>query len=202
MAVIHRLHATLVHPRRVEVLANRLAPLLPENASVLDVGAGDGRLAAAIERIRPDTKFTGIDVLPRDRSHIPVQRFDGEVIPLTDDSADVVLLVDVLHHTVDPIVLLREARRVARLAVIIKDHTRDGMFARTTLRIMDWIGNAGHGVALPYNYWTSDQWRAALIEVGLIEKTWITQLELYPKGVRWIFDRSLHFIAVLAVSEK
>jgi cyclophilin family peptidyl-prolyl cis-trans isomerase len=52
------------------------------------------------------------------------------------------------------------------------------------------------------NYWTSDEWRAALSEIGLTAKTWITQLDLYPKGVRWVFDRSLHFMAVLPVPEK
>ena len=36
--------------------------------------------------------------------------------------------------------LLREAVRVARQAVLIKDHLVEGTFAYSTLRFMDWWG--------------------------------------------------------------
>jgi hypothetical protein len=38
-------------------------------------------------------------------------------------------------------ILLREAARVAREAVVIKDHTKNGLAADATLRFMDRIGN-------------------------------------------------------------
>jgi ubiquinone/menaquinone biosynthesis C-methylase UbiE len=50
------------------------------------------------------------------------------------------MFVYVLHHTNDPEVLLREAQRVALKAVVLKDHTRNGLLAYTTLRFMDWVG--------------------------------------------------------------
>jgi 2-polyprenyl-3-methyl-5-hydroxy-6-metoxy-1,4-benzoquinol methylase len=42
------------------------------------------------------------------------------VLSYTKASFDVVMFVDVLHHTKDPMVLLREARRVARRAIVVK----------------------------------------------------------------------------------
>ena len=54
--------------------------------------------------------------------------------------------------------LLREAVRVARRGLLIKDHTLTGFLAGPTLRLMDRVGNQRHGVALPYNYWTQQQW--------------------------------------------
>ena len=54
-------------------------------------------------------------------------------------------------------ILLRETVRVARQVIVIKDHLLKGAFAYSTLRLMDWVGNARHDVALPYNYWTSAQ---------------------------------------------
>ena len=105
--------------------------------------------------------MSGIDVLVRPETKIPVQPFDGQRIPFADGAFDAVSFVDVLHHTDDPIVLLREAVRVAKTAVVIKDHLADGVLARPTLRFMDWVGNAGHGVVLPYNYWTQPQWSRA-----------------------------------------
>jgi SAM-dependent methyltransferase len=94
----------------------------------------------------------------RERSHIPVAPFDGQVIPYGDASFDGVMFVDVLHHTQDQIILLREAARVARKVIVIKDHSLNGLFAGPTLRLMDKIGNARHGVALPYNYWPRQKW--------------------------------------------
>ena len=55
------------------------------------------------------------------------------------------MFVDVLHHTDDPMVLLREAGRVASGFVLIKDHTQNGILAGRRLRFMDWVGNARHG---------------------------------------------------------
>ena len=64
-------------------------------------------------------------------------------------------------------------------------------------RFMDRIGNARHGVALPYNYWTSEQWDRAIRELGLRAAVWKRDLGLYPKPAQWLFERSLHFIGVL-----
>jgi SAM-dependent methyltransferase len=199
MSLIESLHTGYVHRRRVDVLARHLARLLPRDASVLDVGCGDGRLAGQISKIRCDMDISGIDVLCRPETQIPVREFDGATIPYPDKSFEAVLFVDVLHHTVDPMILLREARRVARTAIVIKDHSLCGLLALPTLRFMDEVGNRRHGVALPYNYWTPKQWQRAVQELGLSAVVWKKDLNLYPAPARWLFDRSLHFIALLAI---
>ncbi len=198
MSIIGKIHQRYVFRRRVHVLTEHLAPLFPNNASVLDVGCGDGSIGSHIKEKRPDIRIEGIDVLVREKAIIPVTAFDGTLIPFGNDSFDVVIFVDVLHHTDNPTVLLREAKRVARQSVILKDHTRDGALAVHTLRFMDWIGNAHHGVALPYNYWSEAQWRAAFTSLNLEIRTWSRNLELYPWPGSLLFDRSLHFIADLA----
>ena len=199
MGIVGSLHNRVVHTRRVEVLARHLSlpSVIPRRSTVVDVGCGDGQLTAMIAKQRPDSEFTGLDVLRRPSTELPVGLFDGRTIPLADRSVDVVLFVDVLHHTHDPMVLLREARRVARRVIVIKDHAMDGLLAGPTLRFMDRIGNARHGVALPYNYWTSEQWDRAIRELGLRAAVWKKDLGLYPKAARWLFERSLHFIGVL-----
>ncbi len=198
MSTVGRLHETLVSTRRVEVLASWFARLAPKDALILDVGCGDGLLSAALRSKRPDLTLRGIDVLPRSRAHIPVEMFDGLRIPFEDDSFDAVLFSDVLHHTDDPTVLLREARRVARRCVLIKDHFREGPAAHQRLRLMDWVGNARFGVALPYNYWSENQWQRAWREIGLEPEEIVRRLGLYPRPANWIFGARLHFVARLA----
>jgi SAM-dependent methyltransferase len=197
MSLIGHVHDGVIHGRRLARLGDLLAPMFPPNAHVLDVGTGDGRLAAALQHARVDCRFEGIDVLVRDDTAIPVRAFDGRTIPAADRSVDAVLLVDVLHHAVDPELLLCEAARVARQCVVVKDHVREGIGAGSTLRLMDWVGNAHHGVRLPYNYWTPEQWQAALAQAGLSARSWRRELGLYPRPVTWICDRSLHVLALL-----
>lgn len=199
MSVLGRLHGGYVHTRRIEKLAAHLAELLPPSARVLDVGCGDGRLAARLMELRPDISVEGVDVLVRSNTAIPVRSFDGAHLPAADASVDVVLFVDVLHHTDDPATLLREAARVSRSTVLLKDHLRQGFAAQTTLRVMDWVGNARHRVRLPYNYWTPAQWTEAFEQLGLAVHRWKSSLHLYPAPASWLFDRSLHFVAQLDV---
>ena len=191
------LHNKLVSNRRVEILANWFARLLPSEVHVLDVGCGDGLLSAILQQKRPDIAVQGIDVLPRAQTHIPVEMFDGSHIPFPDASFEVVLFSDVLHHTADATVLLREARRTAKQHVLLKDHYREGLAAKARLRFMDWVGNARFGVALPYNYWTRQQWHNAWRQIGLQPEQLVTKLGLYPKPANWIFGAQLHFIALL-----
>lgn len=191
------LHENLVRQRRVLVLAGHLAELMPKGARMLDVGTGDGVLMRTLLELRPDLEVEGLETLSRNESQIPVQQYDGSRIPYADGSWNVVSFIDVLHHTLDPLVLLREAARVASDAVVIKDHTVRGILAGPTLRFMDRVGNRRFGVALPHNYWTTRQWEAAFAEMRMNPGVLRVQLGLYPSWANWLFGRKLHFLALL-----
>jgi len=193
-SLIGKVHESLVFGRRVRVLARHLAALIPARARILDIGCGDGMIDRLIMKQRPDVSIEGIDPLVRPSTHIPVRPFDGERIPHSDSSFDAVMFVDVLHHTSNPLLLLREAVRVGRM-ILIKDHLRNGLLAGTTLRLMDWIGNARHRVVLPYNYLSKSEWEAAFDDLGLRANHMNLSLGLYPPPLSWIFERGLHFIA-------
>jgi SAM-dependent methyltransferase len=197
MSCFELLHRRYVHSRRISILSDWCSKLIMQNASVLDVGSGDGRLARLVAERRPDISIRGLDVRLRTNAVIPVEKFNGRSIPYGEGSFDVVMFVDVLHHTVEPMVLLSEAARVARRLIVIKDHLLQGTLAYSTLRFMDWVGNAHHHVALPYNYWTPEKWRGAFDRLGLTVSSWESNLKLYPFPADLIFGRSLHFIAAL-----
>ena len=199
MNLFGKIHGDLVHSRRVRQLCRHLSDLIPENAKVLDVGCGDGLLAGLIQKQRPDVDIRGIDIMVREKTHIRVAKFDGSVIPYEDNSFDVVTFVDVLHHTDDPNVLLREAARVAKGFIVLKDHTDDGFLSNPTLRFMDWVGNKPHGVVLPYNYWTESQWKKAFENLGIEILDWRNKLGLYPAFADVFFGRKLHMVARLKI---
>ena len=175
-------HNSLVFARRTRILAHAIEVLLPSCADILDVGCGDGTIDRLILQSRPDLTIRGIDVLRRPSALIPVVTFDGNTFPCPDKSVDTVTFIDVLHHTLDPAVLLREAVRVARRSIVIKDHTMDGPLAYSTLRVMDWLGNAHHGVALPYNYWPEARWRECFARLGLSVAAWQNTRAIGPRS--------------------
>ena len=62
---------------------------------------------------------------------------------------------------------------------MIKDHLTDGLLAVPTLRFMDRVSNARHGVVLPYNYWSHARWLEAFATLGLTPEVWKKSLGLY-----------------------
>ncbi len=112
-----------------------LWPVLPRDATLLDVGMGIGdipaeaRRAAARHGIRLTTM--GVDSVStlaaasRDRG-VDAVCADARAIPLPDRSVDVVTCSQVLHHFFDGDIalVLREIDRVARSRVIVSDLRR------------------------------------------------------------------------------
>jgi SAM-dependent methyltransferase len=191
------LHGRMVAPRRTQMIANRIAALLPPNARVLDFGAGDGTIASLCMAQRRDCSIEGIDVLVRKDTRVPVTRFDGKTIPFHDGAFDAVIAVDVLHHTDDIAATLSEAARVARDALIVKDHFAENTVDHGILRAMDWVGNAPHGVVLPYNYLSRREWEQCFANAGLRVDEMTSDIGLYPFPFCLLFERGLHFIARL-----
>jgi SAM-dependent methyltransferase len=194
---IRRWHGAFVHQRRIRVLAEALAEHLPQRATVLDIGCGDGTISALIAQLRPDVAIQGVEVMLRPSCKIACSGFDGSTLPFGDASFDLCMFVDVLHHTDDVAVLLREAARVARSFVVLKDHVDENFFDHATLRFMDWVGNRPQGVRLTYNYQSRCQWSANFSKCGLREASWTTEIPLYPALFGIVFGRKLHFVSLL-----
>ena len=195
-------HGKLVFGRRKSALARALSDFLDENDDIIDVGAGDGSIARLIKETLGDVEVIGIDVLVRPETAIEIRKFDGKRLPFDDNTCDAVTFVDVLHHTDNPEELLAEARRVCCNCVVIKDHLAETSFDHAVLRFMDWVGNAPHGVVLPYNYASRQTWDTRFREAGLNVERFTTDIPLYPWPFSLLFGRSLHFIARLNLADE
>lgn len=194
---LSRWHHTFVHERRTRVLAETLAVQIHHGAAVLDIGCGDGTIASHIAHLRPDVSVQGVEFQVRAGCKIECHAFDGSKLPFPDASFDVCLFVDVLHHTQDPAILLREAARVSRSFVLLKDHLDENFIDDATLRFMDWVGNRPYGVVLTYNYMSRERWAEHFSSCGLAEASWTTEVPLYAWPFNLLVGRGLHFVSLL-----
>lgn len=196
--LLRKFHQTFVQNRRQDGLAQHLARLAPPGKiRILDVGCGSGQIAANLQRRLPESEILGVDVLVRPETFIPVQAFDGAHLPFEDKSFDYVMLVDVLHHTDQPLEVLKECLRVARHGVWLKDHLCNSLWDRFRLRCLDFVGNWGHGVVLPYNYLSSLQWEQGFEQLRVTPRNWQSRLELYSPKLAWLLENHIHFVAHL-----
>lgn len=105
--------------------------------SVLDVGAGTGRILKHAMNNYPDLFIMGIEPVKELReiayregvSRGKLIEADAMALPFTDDSFDVVCIYAVLHHIRCPDVVVKEMLRVARKAIFISDSNNFGQGA-------------------------------------------------------------------------
>lgn len=201
-AILKRIHGP-VYAERMKVLRDTILPLLQSGDSVLDVGCGSGALAASLAsdpRSPRGLRVRGLERFVRAPHLIEVDPLVGDRFPYEDRSFDVVMILDVLHHDRDPVGVLREAARVARRLVIVKDHKPDGLLGHQRICLLDWAANRPHGIACLYDYPSRAGWHSRFTAAGLSLVSELTTMRLYPPGWNWFFAGRLHYFAVLSPS--
>src|SRR5260370_8093309 len=98
-------HRAFVFQLRTRVLAEMLAAQIPQRASMLDIGCGDGTISSLIAERRPDISIQGVEYLVRPECKIECRAFAGSSLPFQDGSFAVSLFVAVLPHPQTPNVL-------------------------------------------------------------------------------------------------
>ena len=192
MKLSELIHERVIHPSRLRNLVAHLAEDIEAGSTLLDVGCGDGRLAAMLCERNFLSHVQGVDVFVRSEVAVPIMEFDGTKLPCPDKSWDYVIAVDVLHHADNQKALLREMLRVARRAVLIKDHLCESGFDHWLLRKMDGVGNDRHGVPVPAKYLSRRQWEELFQQEGAVVASFSERIKLYPWPISMIFGRRLH----------
>jgi ubiquinone/menaquinone biosynthesis C-methylase UbiE len=191
----------LLRKRRLEKMSALLIPSVPKHGVMLDLGCGNGDLAAEIQKSAPDLEILGIDVQEHKESKIPMKVYDGNVIPYNDEHFDHIMIITALHHTDDYIPVLKEAIRVTRKQIIIYDHQYSNYKEWLGLVITDWPGNVPFGVYTPFNFKKRSEWKNLFEQLGLVEVSYRDSFSYY--GIlSFFFGKNTHFISVLEKRQK
>jgi len=164
--ILSALDERVLFPKRFEYLENKLAPYLEGYNRVLDLGAGCGRLSKRLQD-KTGIEFIGADKHIQKETAIPVIEYDGKNLPFADNSFDCVMIIDTLHHDKDMSTILKEAKRVSREGILIKDHYYKNSLGFAVLSVADYIGNIPYGVDIPYNFLTMKEWTELFEKNGL-----------------------------------
>ena len=112
--------------------------------SLLDVGSATGRGLPKLADGLPGATICGIEpvaalvaqgIATGETRGLPLFLASGDALPFADGSFDAVCEFGILHHVLDPSLVVGEMLRVARNVVVISDANRFGQ-GPVTLRVM------------------------------------------------------------------
>jgi ubiquinone/menaquinone biosynthesis C-methylase UbiE len=201
-SILKRIHAP-IYEKRLSVLAEKIVAHLRDGDAVLDIGCGSGMLGAAVlahPRCPRGVVYKGVERTKRGGEPIEVIEYAGGPLPFGNRAFDVAVLADVLHHERDEELLLREAVRVAKRALILKDHKPEGFLGYQRLCFLDWAANNPYEVECLYRYHSKSEWHAIFDAHALAPVLEETTIDLYPPLFNWVFGKRLQYFAVLTPS--
>jgi Methylase involved in ubiquinone/menaquinone biosynthesis len=140
----------------VKEKVSRFLPWVPSGSTAVDIGAGNGLVAFELKNtgiLATAVDVANLSILPE----IPVTVYDGEKLPYENNHFDNALLLTVLHHTTDPVAVLKESARVAKQVVIIEDVYKNVLQKYLTFA-MDTLVNFGHS-EMTYQNRSLKEWK-------------------------------------------
>lgn len=146
--------------------------------NLLDVGAG--RCYVARELSRNSINVRCLDIKDYE-AVMPLTLYDGKEMPFKSRSFNTILLCYVLHHTMNPIGLLKECVRVAKKRLIIFEDNTDSLLARP----LDYMFSKLSGIEAPLHFKTIEEWIEIFYKLNLnivtiktgVEKHWYYPVE-------------------------
>jgi len=172
---------------RARHVAIQIQPFLVGD-SLLDVGTGDGMVATNIRSLFSRHHLVDVVDYLDPRVDLPFQLYDeGTALPCSDNHSETTILTNVLHHSLDPMHLLRESVRVTNRRLIIIESVyadtdssdkleipfclpADQQFIYTSF--FDWFYNRvlHSNVPVPFNFLPPQDWDRICADLGLIRK--------------------------------
>jgi len=158
--------------KRIDSIVNPSIDFIKKGDDILDIGAGAGWIAEEITK-RKKANTTLLDVIDFNQTDLKFVLYDGKTSSFEDNSFDVVFLNFVLHHTDNPIEVLKEAKRISRRNVIIFEDTYVSTIGRFFLCLWDYISNSPSFLVAPFkekmslNFKTTAGWRSVFYNLDL-----------------------------------
>lgn len=168
---------------RTKRIVDSFDEFIEEEEKILDIGAGGGWIGKEIQK-RKDAKVTLLDVIDFNQTDLELFLYDGTKMPFLKNSFETALLIFVLHHTKNPLEVLREAKRLSRDRIIVLEDTYASFFDKIFLFFWDILTNLPSffvkpfGEKMPFHFKKISEWEKIFQELQLK----IVFLKEFPKN--------------------
>jgi ubiquinone/menaquinone biosynthesis C-methylase UbiE len=155
----------LVYPNAVKAELCTLLKLIKTNAKVLDIGAGTGMMCEFAYACRQDLGFTAVDpaegMLKFSPKYVTTHKATAEALPFKDNSFDVALMGESLHHLEDVDKSLAETVRVLKdgAVLFIYDFNKSKFIGKSIWKVEKLLGEPG-------NFFVPSELEEKLSEIG------------------------------------
>ena len=123
-----------VYERAAKIMCLDCQDFIQKGSKILDLGCGSGVVGKSFQKFF-QAEVIGVDIKDNRIYPIPFELIDGKKLPFAEKSFDIVLINYVLHHSGDPILLLKEAKRVTRDKIVIYEDLPEGPLSRIICKI-------------------------------------------------------------------
>jgi len=139
---------------------------IKKGSKILDLGCGSGIISNEFQKFFK-ANLLGIDIADQRIEKIPFQIFDGLKIPFPENYFDLTLINYVLHHTADPMALLKESKRVSKKIIIFED-LPEGFLAKVRCFLHQTSYNLFfQREKRKFNFKTKKEWERIFEKMGL-----------------------------------
>jgi len=94
---------------------------IPQHSSILDIGCGSCIISQKIAK-HFNCDVVGTDLFDYGKQRVPFRLMRTNKLPFKDKTFDIAMLNDTLHHCIDWLAMLEEAKRVANKVLIFEPH--------------------------------------------------------------------------------
>lgn len=149
----------------VKVIETRL-----EGKRLLDLGCGSGIVTKQIQE-KTKIEVLGVDIEDQRIEKIPFKKFDGKNLPFKQNFFDIILISFVLHHTSNPLEVLKEAKRVGKKIIIFED-TPENFLEKIRCFFHWFLWGVFSRNFVKFNFFSSQEWEEIFkkLELKLVEK--------------------------------
>ena len=164
LGLVRNFYSSKIGQKWIENKLQTVYPHIHKPNSILDIGCGNGLISHRLLELQYNCiplDVTNLSIIP----NLKVQLYDGQQLPYEDKSMDIALLLTVLHHTKDPVKVLKETARIAQKIIIIEDIYHNRLQQYLTYG-MDTLVNLGHS-SMTYQNKSDSEWKKVFEQLNL-----------------------------------
>jgi len=178
-----------LYERAAQEMAKDCQGFIKKGSKILDLGCGSAIAAKAFQDVF-QAKIIGVDIIDRRIFPIPFKLIDGVFLPFPEKSFDTVLISYVLHHSQDPIALLKEAKKVVIDKILIYEDIPEGIFSDFICQLHGFVFNKFfQNSEDDFNFKTENEWKKIFENLGL-NIIFKKKVSFFPKKILFVLKSS------------